>query len=242
MIDETSLEQEMRWNYEQLAKIIVDRMNRRNIHAQYVPSRREALAKILELIPEGATVGRGDSMTLDQIGIFPELKKRKYLVYDPFERDENGNLVTGSLVRGDGLDEHTQLQRKAMMSDVYLVSSNAVTLDGRLVSTDGRGNRIAPMLFGPRKVIFVVGANKIVRNVDEALNRIKTIAAPLNVKRHVLKHDAQKLAELPCAKSGICTDCNSPISICNKTVIIGGETWSQPERTYVIIVGEALGI
>ena len=128
------------------------------------------------------------------------------------------------------------------MSDVYLVSSNAVTLDGRLVSTDGRGNRIAPMLFGPRKVIFVVGANKIVRNVDEALNRIKTIAAPLNVKRHVLKHDAQKLAELPCAKSGICTDCNSPISICNKTVIIGGETWSQPERTYVIIVGEALGI
>jgi hypothetical protein len=243
MIDETSLEHETRWRYERLAAITVKNMKRRNIHAQYITSRKEALTRILELIPRGVTVGRGDSMTLDQIGIFPELKKRKQnLIYDPFERDSNGKLVIGSLVPGAGLEEHVELERKAMMADVFLASSNAVTLDGKLVSTDGHGNRVAPMLFGPKKVILVVGANKIVRNLDEALDRIRAVAAPMNVKRHVLKHHSRTLAELPCARSGICTDCHSPGRICNKTVIIEAETTLQSERTHVVIIGEALGI
>jgi len=129
----------------------------------------------LAMIPQGASIGIGDSVTLIELGIMAELRKQTgRLIFDPFLRDEEGDLVF------TGLDR-LEVLRKALLADVFLTGTNAITLDGKIVNTDGVGNRVAAMIFGPKKVIIVVGANKIVRNVDEAVRRIREVAAPLNV-------------------------------------------------------------
>ena len=236
MSDETTLIEETKWQYEQLAKIVIGKLTRRYINAYYYPSSQEALAKIMELVPAGASVGRGDSMTADQIGVMEELKRRnRNEIMDPFERDENGKLTASP-------EEYPILQKKCLLADVFITGINAITLDGKLVSTDSRGNRVGPVIYGPPKVILVAGANKIVRNLEEALDRIRTVAAPLNAKRHLLKHGAESFASFPCVKSGICADCNEPARICRKTIIIEGERSQDPDRMHVVIVGETLGI
>ncbi|MFH0738183.1 MAG: LUD domain-containing protein [Candidatus Micrarchaeota archaeon] len=119
---------------------------------------------------------------------------------------------------------------------------NAITLDGKIVSTDGLGNRVAPVIFGPEKVILVIGANKIVKDVDQALQRIREIAAPINAKRHALKHHRPEFDNLPCARTGICVDCNHDWRICHYTVIIEGSMVREEGRINVVLVGEELGI
>jgi len=196
---------------------------------------------VLELIPKGATVGWGDSVTLHQIGVITELQKSQdYKIFDPFQRSEDGSLA----VEGE---ERLSLMRKAMAADVFLSSMNAITIDGRMVSTDATGNRVAPVIFGPRKVIIVVGANKIVKNLKEAMSRVKNVAAPINAKRHLLEHKSQRFSDLPCVKTGNCVDCFHPERICRYTIIIDGER--QPgaitdyiPRIHLIIVGKELGI
>jgi hypothetical protein len=137
------------------------------------------------------------------------------------------------------VEENIRLKRRALTSDVFVTGTNALTLDGKIVNVDGHGNRVAAMLFGPDAVIVVVGINKVVRDLDEAMERIRHQAAPLNVARHT-EFDPMP----PCGITGACSDCSSPWRICNKTVII--------ERQYandrydpvlsVIIVGEELGL
>lgn len=207
MIDETNMSAERKWFYEQQAKKVIANFQRRNINAQYVPSREEALSIILGMIPQGVTVGWGDSVTLHQVGVFSELKRRKSNeIFDPFERDAEGYLVLTE-------EQRLEIMRKAMTADVFLTGTNAITLDGKLVNTDARGNRVAAMVFGPKKSIFVAGANKIVRDVEEAFRRIKEIAA-INAKRHFLKHHRDDFADLPCVKTGVCNDCRHPMRIC----------------------------
>ncbi|MFH1775397.1 MAG: lactate utilization protein [Chloroflexota bacterium] len=226
--------EETAWRYEQYALTVLEGLKRRGISAYFASSRREALELVLELVPPQATVGWGDSMTLEQVGVFAELRQRNR-VYDAFQRKADGSLTTSR-------EEHFEIERQAMLADCFLTSASALTLDGKIVNIDGHGNRVAPTLFGPRKVIFVVGANKIVADVDEAISRIKNYAAPMNAKRHMLKHKAEVFADLPCVKRGVCADCRHRARICNKVVIIEGEGSMEPERTHVIIVGEALGI
>jgi hypothetical protein len=228
--------QEQRIHLAKLASTAVKNFTRRHLNAIYVPGKEEAVAKILEMIPEGATVGAADSETLVQIGIFNALQKRgnNEIVY-PFFRDENGN-VPGGRERTD------ELMRKALVTDIFLSGTNAITLDGKIVNIDGGGNRVAPMIFGPKKVIIVVGFNKITRNVDEAIRRIKEICAPINALRHVGQHHDTEFLELPCVKTGICADCYQTERICNFTAIIEGESHWRPGRINIIIIGESLGI
>ena len=236
MIDETDLSAERNWFYEKRARIAVTNLQKRNINAQYVPTQAEALSAVLEMIPEGATVVRGDSMTVDQIGIITALRERNQnKVIDPFERDDEGFPVS----RGK---ERARMQREAFFADVFLTGTNAVTLDGKLVNIDGLGNRVAAIIFGPEKVILVIGANKIVKDVNEALERIREVCAPINAKRHVLKHHGTKLDELPCVRTGRCVDCNHDWRICRFTVIIEGTFALVKGRINVVLVGEELGI
>ena len=179
MVDETNLKDEMRWVYENYAKVTVTNLQKKRINAQYVVTREEALSAALDLIPPGATIGRGDSITLSQIGLIEKLHEDKsHQFFDPFERNEDGTY----LVPGAG---HWELMRKALSADVFLTGINAVTMDGKLVSIDSIGNRVAGMIFGPPKVLIVTGINKIVKNLDEAMDRLK-YAAPINVKRHYI--------------------------------------------------------
>ncbi len=205
---------------------LIGRLARNNIPAYYVEDRAEAREVVLSMIPKGAVVGYGDSLTLRQIGVVDALERGPYTFLNPWKP---GNTV----------EENIRLKRRALTSDVFVTGTNALTLDGKIVNVDGHGNRVAAMLFGPDAVIVVVGINKVVRDLDEAMERIRHQAAPLNVARHT-EFDPMP----PCGITGACSDCSSPWRICNKTVII--------ERQYandrydpvlsVIIVGEELGL
>jgi hypothetical protein len=219
----------------------VTNFRKRNISVEYVSTRQEALSKVLEMIPKDATVGWGDSMTLHQVGIISGLKERKQKsIFDPFEMNADGSLKTSG-------EERLTIMRNAMLADFFLSGVNAVTLDGKLVSTDATGNRVAPLIFGPKKVVVIAGANKIVKNIDEAHRRIREIVAPVNAKRHLVKHHFQRVANLPCVKEGVCTDCFHPERLCRYTVIVEGERnpAAIPDyvpRIHVVLVGEELGI
>jgi L-lactate utilization protein LutB len=208
----------------------------RGMNAKFAADRKEALSLVMEMIPEGASVGTADSATLLQVGVFSALKKRnRNEIFNPFIRGEDGELV----VKGEARYE---IMRKVFLSDVYVIGTNAVTLDGKLVNIDAYGNRVAAMIFGPQKVIIVVGANKIVKDVEEAVKRVHNVCAPLNVTRHVTKHHFPQYQDLPCAKTARCADCIHPWKICNYTTIIEGVRQTERGRMNVILVGERLGI
>ncbi len=191
MVNETDMSLEKKWLGEERAKVVVKNLQRRNMNAQYVASCKEALDAVLKMIPPGATVARGDSVSVDQVGVIPELIRRhQNAVIDPFKWNADGYYT-------DSAEERRRMQREAFLADVFLAGTNAVTLDGRLVNVDGLGNRVAAMIFGPKKVILVAGVNKIVKDVNEALERIHQVAAPMNAKRHYLKHHYDELGDLP---------------------------------------------
>jgi len=222
--------------FERLAHKSIENLNKRGLKAHYAGDRREALSMVMEMIPPGVTVGTADSMTLLQVGVLSALKKRgRNEIFNPFERDAEGNRVFQG-------EQKEDLKRKAFFSDVFVIGTNAVTLDGKMVNTDAGGNRVAAMVFGPKKVIIVVGANKIVKDVEEALRRIREVAAPQNVIRIATKHHSAEHLELPCAASGICSDCNHPRRICRYTTIIEGVSSEHRGRIHVLLVGERLGI
>ncbi|HEX2966092.1 MAG TPA: lactate utilization protein, partial [Syntrophorhabdaceae bacterium] len=178
MLNDADVTEVINWQYEKMALKAIQGLEKNNIHAEYAVDRVEALSKLIKAIPSDATIGIGDSVTLHQIRFYEWLnEQRDRTIYNPFSR----NPETGKLIYTPS--EHFAMLQKALISDVYLTSTNALTLDGKLVSLDGRGNRVAAMLFGPKKVILVTGANKIVRDLDEAMVRMET-AAPLNGRRH----------------------------------------------------------
>ncbi len=243
MLDERDISQERKWFYRELATRVVTNLQKRNINAQYVSSREEALSVVLGMIPEGATVARGDSLTLEQVGVMAALRKlNRNKITDPFKRDAEGFYVAETEDRRLQREEHRTQQREAFTSDVFLTGTNAVTLDGKLVNIDGGGNRVAAMIFGPKKVIVVVGVNKIVKDADEALERIHEVAAPINAKRHYLKHHRPEFGDLPCVRTGRCVDCNHDWRICRYTVIIEGSIMWDKGRINVVLIGEELGI
>jgi L-lactate utilization protein LutB len=199
-------------------------LRRNKFDAVYVRSREEALQSILQRVPSQATVGAGDSLTLKQIGVFEELKKRGFTLFWPF--DENV-----------AKEKRRNVARKALLADIFLSGSNALTMDGKIVNVDASGNRVAGMIFGPKRAIVVVGVNKIVRNVEEALERIRKVAAPLNARRIREERDWELL---PCVETGECVDCNAENRICNITTIV--EKKPRAIDLTVIIVGEKLGL
>jgi L-lactate utilization protein LutB len=199
-------------------------LKRNGFEAVYVENRRKALQSIIEEIPPNATIGIGDSLTLKEIGVFEKLRKKDFKLFWPFDEK-----VTK--------EERRAVMRKALLADVFLSGSNALTMDGKIVNVDATGNRVAGLVFGPRKAIVVVGVNKIVKNVEEALERIKTIAAPLNAKRI---RNERNWELLPCVEAGRCVDCNAENRICNVIGII--EKKPRAIDVTVIIIGEKLGL
>lgn len=205
---------------------LIARLDKNNIPAFYVPTRAEAFEKVMSMIPEGSVVGYGDSLTLKQISVVDALETGDYEFLNPWRP-------------GTSVEENIRLKRRALTSDVFVTGTNALTLDGKIVNVDGHGNRVAAMLFGPERVIVVVGVNKLVKDLEEALERIRNQAAPLNVQRHTSFDPTP-----PCGTTGTCSDCNSPWRICNKTVIIERQYDNDrysPVLT-VVIVGEELGL
>lgn len=196
-------------------------LEKNNISGLYVETAQDACNSVLDLIPAGSKVGYGGSLTLDQIGIKEILRKGNYDFIDrePAEIDENV--------------QH-KLRRESLLSDVFLMSTNAITMEGHLVNMDGTGNRSAALIFGPSKVIVIAGVNKIVPDKEAAINRIKNYVAPIHARRR------NRL--LPCAKTGKCMNCHASDRFCNALVTIEHQYFKNKGRITVIIVGKELGL
>ena len=205
-----------RMQYEKSGAKVVEALKSRHFDAWYCATGAEAVAKVLELIPEGAQVAWGGSMTVDGLGIQEELRRRGQPLLD---RDAVPP------------EEREDVMRRAMCCDVFLMGSNAVTEDGQLFNIDGTGNRVGPLCFGPKNVIVVAGMNKVVPDLAAAYSRVRHYAAPINAQRFGIK--------TPCSVTGQCADCRSPETICNAMVATRG---CRPAgRVKVILVGEDLG-
>jgi hypothetical protein len=236
MIDETDISQEKQWFNQERAKTVIKHLQKKHINGFYTAGRVEALAMVMDMIPVGAFIARGDSLSVEQVGIIDAILKRgQNRLIDVFHVNADGSMLHQPADRA-------RLERETFSADIYISGSNAITLDGKIVNVDGIGNRVAPMIFGPRKVILVIGVNKIVSNEEEARQRIRDIAAPLNVKRHYLKHHRENLADLPCARTGRCVEYDSDARICRYTVVINGEDTLHTGRINVVLVGEDLGM
>jgi len=207
-----------RWYYEERAKRTVEALQKNGFTAFYVEERQKARQEILKLIPDEATVGVGGSITIRQLEVLPELTKAGHRIYDHW-------------VSGGSSEEVLAIRRAQLTCDVFLTSANAISLDGQIVCTDAIGNRVCAMTFGPRKVIIAVGANKITKDLDDALRRVKEVAAP-----HALKESG---GALPCLETGYCHDCKSPQRGCRVTVILERRPFFTD--TTVVVIGEALG-
>ena len=204
---------------EQLAGIVIKNLKDRRINGQYIPSKSDVTKIVLNMIPDGATVSQGGSMTLEETGIRQALlSEKRFRFIDPYEADLSP-------------EESMKRRAKCLTTDVFICSTNALTRDGILVNRDGIGNRVSAMIFGPAKVIIVAGINKIVDDVESGILRIDTVATPMNARR--------LNRETPCIHTLECSDCRSEHRICAATSII--EMQMNPDRMHVILVGTALG-
>jgi len=199
-----------------LGQQAVKSLNAKRFMAQFTATKEEALQAILALIKDTDTVGMGGSATIEELNLKSELEKRGNIIYNH---------------QGLAQEEARIVRCKELTADVFLASTNAVTLDGELINVDGAGNRVAAMSFGPKMVIVVVGANKIVKDEEAGRKRIKLQAAPMNATRLSCK--------TPCVTTGICTECNSPERICMITSII--HMAPRGSVFHIIVVGENLG-
>jgi len=195
-----------------------------NFEAKFAENRDAVKQIVVGSISKDATVGIGDSATIRQIGIVDYLEKRGIVVLNPFSREMTTDPAKTM--------ERDDISRRIFSCDFLVSGTNAVTIDGKLVNTDAVGNRVASMIFGPRKVFIIAGKNKIVKDVDEALYRIKNIIAPF--------HARTKGFATPCAKTGKCSDCNALRRICSVTSIIEKKPWRT--EVSVILVNEDLGL
>ena len=203
---------------ELLAQKMIKNLNRRNMEAFYCPTGEEAVKKVLELIEDGNSVTWGGSMTVRGLGIPDALRKRGTL--EVLDRD----LATSP-------EEAKAMYLRAFSTDVYLTSANAISEDGVIVNIDGNGNRVAAITWGPKKVIFIIGMNKVAQTVEAALSRARGTASPINAQRFDIK--------TPCQIDGMCHNCNSPESICSYVHFLRNSR--NKGRHVVVLVGEDLG-
>lgn len=207
------------WYQELQVERTIKALKGNNFDARFFPKASEALEEVWKMIPEGSTVGYGGSLTLNQIGFIEGAQKRPVKFLNPF-------------AKGLSPEEGDKIRREIFTADFFLSSSNAITEDGQLFNIDATGNRVGPMIFGPKKVILICGSNKIVKDIEEAQKKVQEWTAPMNVKRLGYKP--------PCGQTGECSDCSSPERICNAYVILA----KKPRRTdiSIFIIGEFLGL
>jgi L-lactate utilization protein LutB len=197
-----------------LAKKVMKGLESRNMSAYYAADRDAAKAIALSLIPEGASVTMGGAMSAHEIGLVDALKAGNYRFIDR-----------------DAYEDKRQAMLLAYDADVFLSSANAITEDGVMINIDGNANRVSAICQGPKKVVFIVGMNKVCPDVDSAMKRARNVAAPINAQRFGLS--------TPCAKTGACMDCKSPDTICCQFLMTRFSR--HKDRIHVILVNDNLG-
>lgn len=189
-----------------------------NMAVFQVSNSQEVLALLNEFIKDGTTVGCGDSVTLEQTGVLDYLRKKDITFLDKYQP-------------GLSHEDKSAIYLRNFSADTFITGTNSITVDGKIFNIDGNGSRVAPMIYGPEQVIIVVGTNKITENVDEAIKRVRKIAAPL---------DAKRLGKgTPCTKLNRCVDCSHKERICNDFVLIANQFIK--DRIKIIIVDQELG-
>ncbi|MBP3871157.1 MAG: lactate utilization protein [Faecalicoccus sp.] len=199
---------------ELLAQKVIKGLGSRNMTGYYAADKQEALKIALSLIPEGSTATMGGGMSVIEIGLVNALKDGNYNYIDREEAED---------------------RRAAMLAaydaDVYLASCNAITEDGELVNIDGNANRVSCIAYGPKKVVFIVGMNKVCNDLDSAIKRARNVAAPINKQRFG--------GNTPCVKTGSCFNCKNPDTICCQFLITRYS--KHQDRIHVILVNDFLG-
>ena len=196
-----------------LAQTVIKGLESRNMKGFYASSKDDALKIALSLIPENSTVAMGGCTSANEIGLIDALKNGKYKYIDRALMEPRESLMA------------------AYDADIFLASANAMTSDGVLVNIDGNSNRVSCIAQGPRKVVFIVGMNKVCDDLDSAMKRARTVAAPANAQRFNI--------DTPCKKTGRCFDCKTPDTICCQFLITRYS--KHPGRINVILVNENLG-
>ena len=199
---------------ELLAQKVIKGLQSRNMTGYYAASREEALKTALSLIPEGSTITMGGAMSAHEIGLYKALKEGNYNFID---RDSTNDKQAAMLA--------------AYTADFFLSSANAITEDGVMINIDGNANRVSAIAQGPKKVLFIVGMNKVCSDVDGAMKRARNVAAPINAQRFGL--------DTPCSKTGSCMNCKSPDTICCQFLITRYS--KHKDRIHVILVNDNLG-
>ena len=200
-----------------LANTIIKNMEKKNLEAYYCATSKEAVEKALSLMPEGASITWGGSESIKECGLMDAIEEANYELIDRTDAKTP--------------EEDRIMYSRQVMADFFLMSSNAITIDGELVNIDGRANRVSLLCWGPQNVIVIAGMNKISSDVESAIQRVRDAAAPPNTVR--LNKNT------PCAQTGRCGNCYSPDCICSQIVITRRS--STPKRIKVILVGEELG-
>ena len=204
--------------YNKRGALLVKNLKNRHFDAYYCETKEEALELALSLIPQGDTVGWGGTVTCQQIGLLDAVR--------------NGNFRAIDRDACTTMEEREEAMRKALLADTFLTSANAISLDGQMVNIDGNGNRVAAIVYGPKQVIVVAGMNKVEDNLDAAITRARTVAAPMNQQRFGLPN--------PCGATGSCGDCKTETCICNHILIT--RHCRPVEKIKFILVGEDLGL
>lgn len=204
-------------NYKHQAESIIKGLEKRNMEGHYFETAKECVEEILKTIPEGSSIANGGSETLGQTGLMEAIKSGKYNYIDR--------------TAGKTHEEEKEIYGKIAVCDYFLMSTNAITLDGELINIDGRGSRVAYLIHGPENVIVIAGMNKVVSDVESGYKRVKDIASPPNCVRLGRK--------TPCAVTGKCGDCFGQESICSQIVITRRST--VPKRIKVFLIGEDFG-
>lgn len=207
------MNENMRKRNEILAQTVIKGLESRNMSGYYAADKEEAVKKVLEVIGKGSTVAMGGCQSAHEIGLIQALEEGDYNYIDRSNMTPRESLMA------------------AYDADVFLSSANAMTNDGIMVNIDGNSNRVSCIAQGPKKVVFIVGMNKICSDLDEAMKRARNVAAPANAQRFDVK--------TPCKVTGKCADCKSPDTICCQFLIT---RYSRHEgRIHVILVNDTLG-
>ena len=200
-----------------LGEQVVKNLKSINIDAYFVSSKEEALKKALEIIPQESSISWGGSVSIESIGLKEAVRKGNYKVLD---RE-----------KATTLEEKHKIMHQALSSDFFLTSCNAISEDGILVNIDGVANRLAAICYGPKHVLMIVGINKVVKSVEDAISRARNIAAPINAQRFDIN--------TPCKKTGCCYDCKSLDTICCQLLIT---RYSKiKSRIILILVDDNIG-
>ena len=196
---------------------LVKNLKKRHFEAHYCETKEEALNKALSLIPEGELVGWGGATSAEQIGLLNAIRTGNYKAID---RDT-----------AKSPEERTEMMRSCLLTDTFITGTNAISLEGELVNIDGMGNRVAAIVYGPKKILVIAGMNKVVDTLEDAMTLARTVAAPINKQRFG--------NDTPCTVNGSCADCLSEGCICNQILIT--RNCRPAGRITVILVGEELG-